>query len=329
MRKSGIKFLLLSWMILFAAVQIYAAEAKGYKIVLASFGTFDEAKSALDKLGSKIGDSEATLQKKYHFEIAARSSGKAFMLAIEPIETEDGAQTVLKQFQKYYPDAYVNGYFGPTKGAIFFKSPENNSPVEELNASEVNTTAEVEKNVSENISTPVKPEVEVATADDVSLSEEENTNAGWIIAFILITAVVGMVWKNRRSSEPVKAFKEKYEEAVEESESEDRVEMIESEAFSIVEEDDTPKSEQPKVFEPERDIFYKLKNNMFFVTLIEELKVAADNKDDQRCHDLVDEVLRYQKNFRKSEMIVTMKNLVETKGYDQLSSLITREMAEE
>lgn len=329
MRKSGIKFLLLSWMILFAAVQIYAAEAKGYKIVLASFGTFDEAKSALDKLGSKIGDSEATLQKKYHFEIAARSSGKAFMLAIEPIETEDGAQTVLKQFQKYYPDAYVNGYFGPTKGAIFFKSPENNSPVEELNASEVNTTAEVEKNVSENISTPVKPEVEVATADDVSLSEEENTNAGWIIAFILITAVVGMVWKNRRSSEPVKAFKEKYEEAVEESESEDRVEMIESEAFSIVEDDDTPKSEQPKVFEPERDIFYKLKNNMFFVTLIEELKVAADNKDDQRCHDLVDEVLRYQKNFRKSEMIVTMKNLVETKGYDQLSSLITREMAEE
>lgn len=329
MRKSGIKFLLLSWMILFAAVQIYAAEAKEYKIVLASFGTFDEAKSALDKLGSKIGDSEATLQKKYHFEIAARSSGKAFMLAIEPIETEDGAQTVLKQFQKYYPDAYVNGYFGPTKGAIFFKSPENNSPVEELNASEVNTTAEVEKNVSENISTPVKPEVEVATADDVSLSEEENTNAGWIIAFILITAVVGMVWKNRRSSEPVKAFKEKYEEAVEESESEDRVEMIESEAFSIVEEDDTPKSEQPKVFEPERDIFYKLKNNMFFVTLIEELKVAADNKDDQRCHDLVDEVLRYQKNFRKSEMIVTMKNLVETKGYDQLSSLITREMAEE
>lgn len=329
MRKSGIKFLLLSWMILFAAVQIYAAEAKGYKIVLASFGTFDEAKTALDKLGSKIGDSEATLQKKYHFEIAARSSGKAFMLAIEPIETEDGALTVLKQFQKYYPDAYVNGYFGPTKGAIFFKSPENKSPAEELNASEVNTTAEVEKNVSENTSTPVKPEVEAAT-EEVSSSEESNSNAGWIIAFVLITAVIGMVlWKNRRSSEPVKAFKEKYEEAVEESESEDRVEMIESEAFSIVDDDDTAKSEQPKVFEPERDIFYKLKNNMFFVTLIEELKVAADSKDDQRCHDLVDEVLRYQKNFRNSEMIATMKNLVETKGYDQLSSLITREMAQE
>lgn len=328
MRKSGIKFLLLSWMILFAAVQIYAAEAKGYKIVLASFGTFDEAKTALDKLGSKIGDSEATLQKKYQFEIAARSSGKAFMLAIEPIETENGALSVLKQFQKYYPDAYVNGYFGPTKGAIFFKSPENKSPVEELNASEVNTTAEVEKNVSENISAPVNPEVEAAT-EEVSSSEESNSNTGWIIAFVLLTAVVGMIWKNRRSKEPVKAFKEKYEEAVEESESEDCVEMIESEAFSVVEDDDVSKSEQPKVFEPDRDIFYKLKNNMFFVTLIGELKIAADSKDDQRCHDLVDEVLRYQKNFRRSEMIATMKTLVTSKEYDQLSSLISREMAEE
>jgi len=328
MRKSGIKFLLLSWMILFAAIQTYGAEAKGYKIVLASFGSFDEAKTALEKLGSKIGASEFALQKEYHFEIAARSSGKAFMLAVEPIETQQGAQSVLREFQKYYPDAYVNGYFGPTQGAIFFKPPETKNQVEEINATEVNTTAKVEKSVAENTSTPVKPEVEVAT-EEVSSSEESSTNAGWIIAFVLITAVIAVVWKFRRSKEPVKEFKEKYEEAVAEGENEDRVEMIESEAFSVVEEDDTPKSEQPKVFEPERDIFYKLKNNMFFVTLIEELKVAADSKDDQRCHDLVDEVLRYQKNFRKSEMIATMKTLVETKGYDQLSSLITREMAEE
>ena len=333
MRKNGLTFIVLSCMILFSAMQTFAAEAKGYKIVLASFATFDEAKSALEKLGSKIGDSEVTLQKKYHFEIAARSSGKAFMLAVEPIETQEGAKSVQKQFQKYYPDAYINGYFGPTQGALFFKPPESNSPDEEVNASEANTTAEAVKSVEENSSTPATPIVETTTAEATVVNEpskpEERNDSVWMIALVLIIIVGWGMWKIRISKEPAKEFKEKYEEAVTESESEDRVEMIESEAFSVVEEDDTPKSEQPKVFEPERDIFYKLKNNMFFMTLIEELKVAADSKDDQRCHDLVDEVLRYQKNFRNSEMIATMKNLVETKGYDQLSSLITREMAEE
>ena len=329
MRKNGIKFLLLSCLILFGTIQTYGAEAKGYKIVLASFGTFDEAKTALDKLGSEIGESEFGLQKEYHFEIAARSSGKAFMLAVEPIETQQGAQSVLRAFQKYYPDAYVNGYFGPTKGAIFFKSPETKSSVEEINVSEVNTTAKVEKSTAENNSTPVASALEAATVEEVSSSEEQNSSAGWIIAFVLITSVLAIVWKFRTAKKPVKEFREKYEEAVEEGENEDRVEMIESEAFSLVEEDDTPKSEEPKVFEPERDIFYKLKKNLFFMTLMGELKAAAESKDDQRCHDLLDEILRYQKNFRKSEVIRTMKTLVETKGYDQLSSLIMRELSEE
>jgi hypothetical protein len=57
-----------------------------------------------------------------------------------------------------------------------------------------------------------------------------------------------------------------------------------------------------------------------------ELKTAADNKDDQRCHDLMDEVLRYQKNFRKSDIIETMEKFIEMKAYDQLSAFINREI---
>ncbi|AFV96666.1 MULTISPECIES: hypothetical protein [unclassified Sulfuricurvum] len=330
MKKNGITFILLSWMILFATIQTYAAEAKGYKIVLASYPTFEEAKAALDKLGSQIGTSELALQKEYRFDIAARASGKAFMLAVEPIETEKGAEFVLKQFKKYYPDAYVNGYFGPTKGAVFFKQPQPESLIEEANATDANMTTAAKELVEENATVPA-PVVPVITDDnlpeDFSEPEEPKSKTGLIISLLIAGGVVLVLWRMRKqkSPQPVKEFKEKYEEAVEESESEDRVEMIESEAFSIIEEDETPQNIQPKVFEPEPDIFYKLKKNIFFMTLMGELKAASDSKDDQRCRDLMDEVLRYQKNFRTSEIITVMQNLIETKAYDELALVISRE----
>ncbi|OHD90387.1 MAG: hypothetical protein A2W83_02905 [Sulfuricurvum sp. RIFCSPLOWO2_12_43_5] len=61
------------------------------------------------------------------------------------------------------------------------------------------------------------------------------------------------------------------------------------------------------------------------MTLMGELKAASDSKDDQRCRDLMDEVLRYQKNFRTSEIITVMQNLIETKAYDELALVISRE----
>ncbi|MDD2781087.1 SPOR domain-containing protein [Sulfuricurvum sp.] len=332
MRKNGLTFIVLSCMILFSAMQTFAAEAKGYKIVLASFASFDEAKSALEKLGSKVGENELVLQKEYRFDIVARPSGKAFMLAIEPLETQQGAESVLKQFKKHYPDAYINGYFGPTQGALFFKPAESNSPTTEVNATEANTTAEAVKSVEENSSTPATPIVKTATTEanvteEGSVSEEANSNSVWmIIALVLFGAIVWGVWKKTKSKESVQEFKEKYEETIQEEESEDRLEVIESEAFVTVDEDETPPPSEPKLFEPEPDIFYKLKKNMFFITLMGELKTAADNKDDQRCHDLMDEVLRYQKNFRKSDIIAKMQKFIETKAYDQLSSFINREI---
>lgn len=254
------------------------------------------------------------------------------MLAVEPIETEKGAAAVLKQFKKHYPDAYVNGYFGPTKGALFYKPSQAESVTLEANATEVNSTSAVEKNIEEN-STITTPPVEptIAQKDVVVESvvpEEPKSNSGWLIALLIGGILLLGAWrvKAKKTPQRVQEFKEKYEEAVQEGESEDRLEIIESESFVIVEEDEAPQKNEPKVFEPEPDIFYKLKKNMFFVTLIEELKAAANSKDDQRCHDLMAEVLRYQKNFRKSEMIETMQNFIESKAYDQLSQFIDREM---
>ena len=324
MIKNGIKFILLSWFIMIAVVDLYAAEAKGYKIVLASFATFDEAKSALDKLGLKVGDTEYALQKEYHFEISARSSGKAFMLVVEPFDTQKGVESVLKVFKKHYPDAYVNGYFGPTQGAVFLKQPEVKSIVQEVNATEFNVTDEAETSVDENNSA-VSDAKESVNAGENDPTLEQPDNRGVLIVLFLIAILLFGIWKIRKLK-TFHAFKEKYEEPLQEGESEDRVEMIESEAFSVIEEVEEPQSLQPKVFEPEPDVFYKLKKNMFFMTLMGELKSAADSKDDQRCHDLMDEVLRYQKNFRQSEMIAVMQNHINTKSYDQLSLFINSEM---
>ncbi|MDD5159011.1 MAG: hypothetical protein PHI47_03085 [Sulfuricurvum sp.] len=323
MRKNGMKFVLISWIILLVSIHSHAAEAEGYKVVLASYATFDEAKDALGKLDSKIGASELALQKEYHFDIAARASGKAFMLAVEPIETEKGAGTVLQQFKKHYPDAYINGYFGPTKGAVFFKPSQPEIDIKEVPVPEVNMTTAVKDEFEQNTtaSAPVKPVIVNKNP------EEPKSKIEVMIALFSIVAIALVLWKMRKqnSSKPVKEFKEKYEEAVEESESEDRVERIESEAFIPVNTKEVPQSTQAKVFEPDPDIFYKLKKNIFFMTLIGELKAAADSKDDQRCHALMDEVLRYQKNFRKSETITAMQNLIDTKAYDQLSLFIARE----
>lgn len=328
MISNGIKFIVLSWLILIAAVDTFAAEAKGYKIVLASFGSFDEAKGALEKLGSKIGDAEYALQKEYHFEIAARSSGKAYMLAVEPIETAANAERVLKQFQKYYPDGYINGYFGPTEGAVFLSKETQKTVVPTPDIiSDTNKTVEENRTIATE--PLVSPQISVVKKTVNDPRKEESKQTIWIIIGVLGAMVLGLVrWllKNKKAVVTDRVFKEKYEEALQESESEDRVEMIESEAFSIVNEVEEVQNIQPKVFEPEPDIFYKLKKNMFFMTLMGELKSAADSKEDQRCHDLMDEVLRYQKNFRPSEMIASMQDLLQTKAYDQLSELINREM---
>jgi HPt (histidine-containing phosphotransfer) domain-containing protein len=110
--------------VIFSTLSLYASEAKGYKVVLASFAKFDDAKHALDVMGNKMSKEEDLLKKKYHFELVARPSGNVFILAIEPLESEQSTDIVVKHFRKFYSNAYSSGYFGPTKGSLVWKTKE-------------------------------------------------------------------------------------------------------------------------------------------------------------------------------------------------------------
>jgi hypothetical protein len=321
MRQYGLRLGLIIWLGLFFSIVLQAGEAKGYKIVLASYPSFNEAKLTLHTLETKIKDNERSLQKQYHFEIVARPSGKAFIVAIEPLENKTSAGTVMKQFKHLYPNAYINGYYGPTEGSIFMEHaslPQS----DEVKQAEVNVTKPSAR-IEENISAPVKKMVEEKSISTVSVEDEPKSNRLsliWPIAAVVILFVLWRMFRSRNT--PVEEFQV--------HSAEDRVEMIESEAEMVEELPENIAEENlskpGKVFAPEPDVFYKLKKNIFFVTLLGELKEAADSKDEHRCHDLIDEVLRYQKNFRKSDTISKMERLVKDKEFSQLSAFINHEM---
>lgn len=310
--------------LLVALLDVYGAEAKGYKIVLASFATFDEAKAKLNDLAKQIGDNEKKLQNQYGFEIVARPSGKAFMLAIEPLEREEDAKTVLQGFKQFCPDGYINGYFGPTEGAVFLPKEESKplQPTVEANQThEENVTASSAANITE--SSKVELSLETPVID------KDSSQTLWMVIGVLGIIALGLIgWllKGKKSPHSEREFKEQYEEAVNEEVSEDRVEVIESEAYSIVEEAEVHNDVIPKQFVPESDIFEKLKKNSFFMTLLGELKGAAETKDHPRCIDLMSELMRYQKNFKKSAKMDALMNLVEAKEFERLATFINNEM---
>jgi hypothetical protein len=98
--------------------------AQGYKVVLMSYGTFDEAKGALASV--VLSKKDEDFQKKYNFEIVARPSGKSYILAIEPLSGQSIADKVIEHFKPLYKNAYSSQYFGATKGTLFLnkKAPE-------------------------------------------------------------------------------------------------------------------------------------------------------------------------------------------------------------
>jgi len=304
--KYGFKIGVIGWIIVFASMYGYANEAQGYKVVLASFTTFDEAKAKLVKLESEMGEGERTLQSKYHFEILARASGKAFILGIEPLETKEVTDEVMKQFQHLYPNAYSNGYFGPTEGAVLLKHTQAAPIVEEMN-----------QTISKKIEIPVesKPIEAVATLE----KEEKKTSLLWMTFFgvILLMVAVFIVFKRRIS--PKKELSSKSDKEVFEVKNE---EQIVSEVQSPV----VTNTPIIKIESSPSDIFYRLKKNIFFVTLLKELKEASDSKEASRCCELIDEILRYQKNFKKSDIITTLEHLIESKDFEQLSAVLHNEI---
>ncbi|MDO9305889.1 MAG: hypothetical protein Q7T77_11210 [Sulfuricurvum sp.] len=288
----------------FLSIHTYAAQSKGYKIVLASFPTLDEAKAKLAILDSQLGADERAIQEKYHYEIVARSSGKAFILAIEPLETKVITDQVIKQFGHLYPDAYSNGYFGPTEGALVLEHTQIAPVVEEANRSIVQ---KVEK----------RPEVKAIEVKNTPVEDEEKSMLFWIvIAGISILMAILLSMFKRRIPTP-----SSIESKIEMLDVNNREEIV-SEAIEL-----PANVPDPSPIEAvQSDIFYRLKKNMFFITILKELKDAADAKDTYRCHDLMREVLLYQKNFRKSNAIATMDKLLKDKNFSELSAFISNEI---
>lgn len=293
---------------------IYADEAKGYKVVLASFSTFVEAKEKLNQLGQHLDEDDRALQDKYQYEIVARVSGKAYIVGIEPLETKEIANEVIKQFHDSYPEAYSNGYFGPTEGAVILEHAKvsavaeaNTSGAGVLEDNQTNTKLEMNK-------TPLPLEM-----------KKEKSSFFWpLIGLILFTVVMGMgltLFRRRKKSHQPSIITP--QDIVSQTDFAYEASVIsegKKEISAIKEQIVVPMEEQ------ENDIFYRLKNNMFFMTLIQELKEASAKKDASRCRDLMDEVMRYQKNFRQSTIISAMDKAVEEKSFDSLSALLNREM---
>lgn len=320
MKNYGLKYVL-SLMILLSALSLYAGESKGYKIVLASFGSFDEAKGALAKIGEKLGDEEKSLQSKQKFEIVARPSGKAYILAIEPIESEAGSKDVLKQFKKLYPGAYINGYFGPTSGSVSLQ-PETKAAVDEVNTTQESTitTVPVEKNVTKAIETPKERVV-------VSTQEEENpktTNPLIYVIILLLVIVPSVLYLRKRVFSAVANHDEGNSLEYDNEADSKPVELAQIDTDTVSSIERVPYFETS--IEVSKDIFYTFKKNMFFITLLSELRSAAQNKESGRCNEIMDEILRYQKNFQKSEMMASMKELLDGKELEKLAALIGSEI---
>ncbi|MDD2829344.1 MAG: hypothetical protein PHW18_07215 [Sulfuricurvum sp.] len=318
MKSYGLK-IIVTLTILLSALSLYAGEPKGYKIVLASFGSFDEAKGALNKIGEKLGDEEKGLQAKEKFEIVARPSGKAYILAIEPIESESGSKNVLKQFKKFYSGAYVNGYFGPTPGSVSLASERKSDVVEENTTQETPiVTPVIENNITEKVAIPKASEI-------VSITEEEKPKnfRPIIYMIILLIAIGGSIFYLRKRLFSQVASSE-------ESKSLESLKEVDSEL--MVEEDDNRISEDNSLPHVEalggtnKDIFYTFKKNMFFITLLNELQSAAQRKELGRCNEIMDEILRYQKNFQKSAIMASMKDLLDAKELEKLAVFIGSEI---
>jgi hypothetical protein len=323
MKNYGLK-LVLTLMILLSAFSLCAGESNGYKIVLASFGSFDEAKGALAKIGEKLGDEEKSLQAKQKFEILARPSGKAFILAIEPLENDEGSKVVLKQFKKFYPDAYINGYFGPTQGSVSLQF-EAKPAVAEVNTTQQPpiATPAVENNAIEKIETSKESVV-------VPIKEEENPKSSRPIIYVIILIIAigaSVLFARKRilsgvpkcdEGKPLESGNEDFSEPI----------VLVKDGGNTVGEDGstegTSHMETPVV--TSKDIFYTFKKNIFFITLLNELQSAAQHKELGRCNEIMDEILRYQKNFQKSEMMTSMKELLEDKELETLAAFIGSEI---
>lgn len=92
--------------------------ANEYKVVLGSYNTLESADNRLKKLEKEFTGDYWGIQNKYGCKIVARSSGRAFLIAAEPLKSREDAFAVRKRFRSLFSDAYIDKYYGTKSSEI-------------------------------------------------------------------------------------------------------------------------------------------------------------------------------------------------------------------
>lgn len=181
-----------------------------------------------------------------------------------------------------------------------------------------------EKVVLHSFASPkIAPKVPSAPkTTEISVEEESKSSGGygwlWVPALLLIiVGSLAFVWKGFGSR------RETFDES----------DIIRNDAIiTQSEETNSQESKESSIISPKKevldhtDIFYRFTQNVFFSDILRELKVACDAQDTQEVVRCMEEIEKYQKNFRRSSVIATMSRLVSKEGFTQLSQLIEKEM---
>lgn len=305
----------------FAATIVEAQES--YKVVLASFKTFKEAKSVLEELKPHLDAEDERLKEECGFEYVARPSGKAFLVGIEPIGSKEEAQKILKHYKRSYADAYINKYYGPTEGSYFLSATETPSSlptVPPVAENEEPTQTDAPAVAPEPAPKPVIKTVPKVPSEDNGLT--------YYLLFGLLVVFIGMGYGMLRQRRTIAALKEQLlrlsvVDAFQEPEF--KIRTMQEETPVSQEREDTIQHDSPEEPVSGNDPFYQLIKNISFRTLIQELQYASDNKEAKQCRDLMDEIKRYQKNYRHSAVLERMDALIDAKTFDVLSAIIRRE----
>lgn len=350
MKLNGCRVFLAGLVLAFWSACGYGAEVQGYRVVLASFPTFEEARSNLERLGGALGDEEKSLQSRYGYEIVARPSGRAFIVGIEPIGTDGDRDRVLKRFQRFYPDAYGDKYHGPTEGAVVWNPsgaskvaeeeegvaavPEGSMVAEAVGKSDEGESETV--GAADQTTLPAVPEE--AEAEEKEPSPHAESYFGlfegkiewfWAIAAITLLFIGSVVWIRslKWNTDETHDSHDKQEVPADTEEEPGELDISVNEADESADEErgEEPVAQAPE--EEETDIFFRLKKNMFFMTALAQLKDAAEAQDAQKCGVLMEEILRYQNNFRESAIMAQMEELINAREFTRLFELLKHENA--
>jgi len=103
-------------LLLLVTLSLFASPQR--KIILASSTDSHTIKRAFSTFESKLDETFSELQQRYNFNIVARSSGRSFILVLEPFASYSDAKSVKKKLPRTYKDAFINKYSPPEDESI-------------------------------------------------------------------------------------------------------------------------------------------------------------------------------------------------------------------